>query len=43
MSHTARAAMHPESSKIMENWLEMLKDKGEKETFKYIKENYKNK
>ena len=43
MTHTARAGMHPESSKIMESWLKMLKEKGEKETFKYIKENYKNK
>ena len=43
MSHTARAGMHPESSKIMESWLKMLKKKKKKETFKYIKENYKNK
>ena len=29
--------MHPNTSKVLEEWLVMLKEKGEKETFKYIK------
>ena len=29
--------MHEETAKMLEEWLIMLKDKGEKETFKYIK------
>lgn len=29
--------MHPDTSSLLESWLIMLKDKGEKETIKYIK------
>lgn len=29
--------IHPETSDLIESWLVMLKEKGEKETFKYIK------
>lgn len=31
--------LHPESRKLLENMLTMLKDNGEDKTFKYIKEN----
>lgn len=33
-----RRKIHPESSDLLEKLLTMLKDKGEKETFKYIKQ-----
>ncbi len=33
----ARRSIHPETSDTLENWLIMLKEKGEKETFSYIK------
>ena len=33
----ARAKMHPDTADILENWLTMLAEKGEKETFAYIK------
>ncbi len=35
-----RRVIHPETSDLLESWLLMLSQKGEKETFKYIK-NYK--
>ena len=35
-----RRVIHPATSDLLESWLVMLKEKGEKETFKYIK-NYK--
>ncbi len=35
-----RRMIHPETSRLIEDWLTMLAEKGEKETFKYIK-NYK--
>lgn len=41
ITHIDSIGMHKESRKIMESWLLMLKEKGEKATFKYIKENYK--
>lgn len=34
--------MHPKSVKTLESWLLMLKEKGEQETFAYIKKNYPN-
>lgn len=43
MTHTGRINMHPSSAIIMEKWLKMLKDEGEKKTFKFIKQNYPNK
>lgn len=33
----ARRMIHPETSDLLESWLVMLAEKGEKETFKYIK------
>ena len=33
----ARAKMHPQTADILEEWLIMLKDRGEKETLAYIK------
>ena len=33
----ARRKIHPETSDLLENWLIMLKEKGEKETFSHIK------
>ena len=33
----ARAKMHEKTADILEEWLRMLAEKGEKETFKYIK------
>ena len=39
----ARRVIHEETSLLLENWLLMLSEKGEKETFKYIKDFYKNK
>jgi len=41
--HNPRDRMHKETADLLESWLLMLSQKGEKETFKYIKENYKNK
>ena len=35
-----RRVIHPTTSDLLESWLVMLKEKGEKETFRYIK-NYK--
>ena len=32
-----RRFIHPKTSALIEDWLEMLKEKGEKETFKYIR------
>lgn len=32
-----RRAIHPETSDLLESWLIMLKEKGEKETFSHIK------
>ena len=29
--------MHPKTAETLEEWLIMLKEKGEKETFKYVK------
>lgn len=29
--------IHPETSNLLESWLEMLKDRGEKETFRYLR------
>ena len=43
VTHTAIKRMHPESAKIMLEWLEKLKYNGEKLTFLYIKKNYRNK
>ena len=34
---SAKKAMHPETAELLEKLLTMLADKGEKETFKYIK------
>lgn len=36
-------AIHPETSELLESFLIMLRDKGEKDTFKYIKDLVKNK
>ncbi len=33
----ARRVIHSQTSELLESWLLMLKEKGEKETFKYIK------
>ena len=33
----ARAKMHPDTADLLEDWLVMLAEKGEKETFAYIK------
>lgn len=33
----AKFTMHPETAKILEKWLVMLAEKGEKETFEYIR------
>jgi len=42
----ARAKMHPDTADVLEEWLRMLAERGEKETFAYIKltlrENRKN-
>ncbi len=32
-----RRVIHPKTSDLLESWLMMLKEKGEKETFRYIK------
>ena len=37
----ARRVIHEETSELLESWLLMLSEKGEKETFKYIKNFYK--
>lgn len=42
VTHTAIKRMHPESVKIMSEWLIKLKKDGEKATLKYIKKNYSN-
>ncbi len=36
-SHKARDKMHEETGQLIESWLIMLSEKGEKETFEYIK------
>ena len=33
----SRRSIHPETSDLLEEWLVMLRDKGEKETFRHIK------
>ncbi len=33
----ARSKMHPDTADTLENWLKMLAERGEKETFAYIK------
>ena len=33
----ARRSIHPDTSDLLEGWLLMLKEKGEKETFAHIK------
>ena len=43
VNHLPRDRMHLDTCNLLESWLIMLKDKGEKETFSYIKKNYKNK
>ena len=35
-------SMHEDTVKLLSSWLEMYKNKWEKETFDYIKKNYKN-
>ena len=35
-----KSRMHPKTAALLESWLVMLAEKGEEETFKYIKENY---
>lgn len=37
LSKDAKLKMHPKTAKTLEEWLIMLKEKGEKQTFKYIK------
>jgi len=37
LSAKTRRSIHPETSDLLEGWLIMLKEKGEKETFRYIK------
>jgi len=32
-----RRSIHPATSDLLEEWLRMLSEKGEKETFRYIK------
>ncbi|MBQ4323347.1 MAG: catalase, partial [Clostridia bacterium] len=32
-----RRIIHPETSDLLESWLVMLAEKGEKETFRYLK------
>ncbi len=34
---SAKTAMHPKTAALLEKWLRMLQEKGEKETFAYIK------
>jgi hypothetical protein len=34
--------MHGDTAKVLSSWLEMYRDKWEKETFDYIKKNYNN-
>ena len=43
IAHYPIDRMHEKTFKLIESWLRMLSEKGEKETFKYIKENFKNK
>ena len=43
LDHYPRDRMHVKTCDMLEKWLRMLSEKGEKETFKYIKQNYKNK
>ncbi len=38
----ARSKMHPETADMLEEWLRMLSEKGEKETFAHIKKINKN-
>ena len=37
LAKDAKLKMHPKTAEILEEWLIMLKEKGEKETFKYVK------
>ncbi|MCC8169431.1 MAG: DUF5662 family protein [Oscillospiraceae bacterium] len=37
LSGSARSAMHPETSKLLESWLRMIQSEGEDKTFAYIK------
>lgn len=37
MRGKARRCIHPETSELLEEWLVMLSEKGEKETFRYIR------
>lgn len=43
IDHNPRDRMHEHTAKLLESWLTMLAEKGEKATFKYIKKNYNNK
>lgn len=43
ITHLGIKRMHKESVDLMTQWLFMLKNKGEKETFKYIRKNFPNK
>ncbi len=42
VSHNARSKMNPKTADLLESWLLMLKEKGERETFTYILRNYPN-
>jgi len=37
-----RDKLHPKTADLLEEWLKMLAEKGEEETFAYIRKNYKN-
>ena len=41
LTSSARLNMHPNTAKLIEEWLLMLKEKGEEYTFNYINHNYK--
>ena len=43
ISHYPIDKMHKKTADLIESWLKMLSEKGEKETFKYIKKNFNNK
>jgi len=42
VDHNPRDKMHQKTADLLESWLRMLSEKGEKETFNYIKKNYPN-
>jgi len=42
ITHSGRDKMHKKTAQLLESWLLLLKEKGEKNAFKYIKDNYKN-